>query len=64
MTDKVREYLEQQKKLHQEGKAAQAQAQAQGAQAQAQKEKPTISQQEIEGVKKLFKQNKCWKNIH
>ena len=45
MSDKVREYLEHQKKLHEEGKAAQAQG------AKPPEEQPTMSQQEIEGVK-------------
>ena len=45
MSEKVKEYLEHQKKLHQEGKAAQAQG------AQIPEEQPTMTQQEIEGVK-------------
>ena len=45
MTDKVREYLEEQKKLHEEWKAAKAQG------AQPPEQQPTISQQDIEGFK-------------
>ena len=49
MSYKVREYLEHQKQLLEEGKAAQAQG------AKPPKEQPTMSQEEIEGVKMLFK---------
>ena len=49
MTDKVREYLQHQKQLLEEGKAAQAQG------AKPPKEQPTMSQEEIEGVKMIFK---------
>ena len=45
MSDKVKEYLQHQKKLHEEGKAAKAQG------AQPPEEQPTMSQQEIEGFK-------------
>ena len=45
MSDKVREYLQEQKKLHEEWKAAKAQG------AQPPEQQPTISQEDIEGFK-------------
>ena len=45
MSDKVKEYLQEQKKLHEEWKAAKAQG------AQPPEQLPTISQQDIEGFK-------------